>query len=86
MATERPSFRCGNVVVASGTFGRTPSVPDSAGELDPMGAGGSLTSEEPRPSTTAGRPRHYGRYLDAASSTTLSHMVVARTTVMAIRM
>jgi glycosyltransferase involved in cell wall biosynthesis len=42
--------------------------------------------EEPRPSTTAGRPRHHGRYRDAASSTTVSHMVVARTTIMAIRM
>jgi hypothetical protein len=42
--------------------------------------------QEPRPSTTAGGPRHHGRYLDAASSTTVSHMVVARTTIMAIRM
>jgi putative flavoprotein involved in K+ transport len=33
--TDGPSFRCGNVVVASGTFGRTPYVPDVAGQLDP---------------------------------------------------
>ena len=33
--SDGPSFRCANVVVASGTFGRTPSVPGFAGELDP---------------------------------------------------
>ena len=35
VATDGPSFRCDNVVVASGTFGRTPYVPDFAGALDP---------------------------------------------------
>ena len=35
VATDGPSFVCDNVVVASGTFGRTPYVPDFAGELDP---------------------------------------------------
>jgi hypothetical protein len=35
VATDGPAFRCDSVVVASGTFGRTPSVPDFAGELDP---------------------------------------------------
>jgi putative flavoprotein involved in K+ transport len=35
VATDGPSFRCDNVVVASGTFGRTPYVPDFADELDP---------------------------------------------------
>jgi putative flavoprotein involved in K+ transport len=35
VTTGGPSFVCDNVVVASGTFGRTPSVPDFAGELDP---------------------------------------------------
>ena len=35
VATDGPSFRCDNVVVASGTFGRTPYVPDFAGRLDP---------------------------------------------------
>ena len=35
VATDGPSFRCDNVVVASGTFGRTPSVPGFAGQLDP---------------------------------------------------
>jgi putative flavoprotein involved in K+ transport len=35
VTTDGPSFRCDNVVVASGTFGRTPSVPGFAGELDP---------------------------------------------------
>ena len=33
--SDGPSFRCDNVVVASGTFGRAPSVPGFAGELDP---------------------------------------------------
>ena len=32
---DGPSFRCDNVIVASGTFGRTPYVPGFAGELDP---------------------------------------------------
>jgi putative flavoprotein involved in K+ transport len=35
VATDGPSFRCDNVVVASGTFGRAPYVPGFAGELDP---------------------------------------------------
>jgi len=35
VATDGPSFRCDNVVIASGTFGRTPYVPGFAGELDP---------------------------------------------------
>ena len=35
VATDGPSFRCDNVVVASGTFGRTSYVPGFAGELDP---------------------------------------------------
>lgn len=35
VSTDGPSFRCDNVVVASGTFGRTPYVPDFAGLLDP---------------------------------------------------
>jgi putative flavoprotein involved in K+ transport len=35
VATDGPSFLCDNIVVASGTFGRTPYVPDFAGELDP---------------------------------------------------
>ena len=35
VATDGPSYRCDNLVVASGTFGRTPSVPDFAGQLDP---------------------------------------------------
>jgi putative flavoprotein involved in K+ transport len=33
--TDGSSYRCSNVVVATGTFGRTPSVPAFAGELDP---------------------------------------------------
>jgi putative flavoprotein involved in K+ transport len=33
--TNGPSFRCDDVVVASGTFGRSPYVPDFAGGLDP---------------------------------------------------
>jgi putative flavoprotein involved in K+ transport len=35
VATGGPSFVCDNVVIASGTFGRTPYVPDFTGELDP---------------------------------------------------
>ncbi|HTE65819.1 MAG TPA: NAD(P)-binding domain-containing protein [Candidatus Binatia bacterium] len=35
VTTDGPSLVCDNVVVASGTFGRTPHVPDFAGELDP---------------------------------------------------
>jgi putative flavoprotein involved in K+ transport len=35
VTTDGPSYLCDNVVVASGTFGRTPYVPDFAGELDP---------------------------------------------------
>ncbi|HET7516797.1 MAG TPA: NAD(P)/FAD-dependent oxidoreductase, partial [Actinomycetes bacterium] len=35
VTTDGPSFRCDNVVVASGTFGRTPYVPDFAGQLHP---------------------------------------------------
>jgi putative flavoprotein involved in K+ transport len=33
--TDGSSYRCDNVVVATGTFGRNPSVPAFAGELDP---------------------------------------------------
>ena len=33
--TDGSSYRCDNVVVATGTFGRTPNVPAFAGELDP---------------------------------------------------
>jgi putative flavoprotein involved in K+ transport len=35
VATDGPSYRCDNLVVASGTFGRPPSVPDFPGQLDP---------------------------------------------------
>ena len=35
VTTDGPSFLCDNVVVASGTFGRTPYVPGFAGQLDP---------------------------------------------------
>ncbi len=35
VTTDGPSFSCENVIVASGTFGRTPHVPDFAGQLDP---------------------------------------------------
>ncbi len=35
VSTDRSSLVCDNVVVASGTFGRAPSIPDVAGELDP---------------------------------------------------
>jgi putative flavoprotein involved in K+ transport len=35
VTTGGPTFVCDNVVVASGTFGRTPYIPDFAGELDP---------------------------------------------------
>jgi putative flavoprotein involved in K+ transport len=35
VVTDRSSFLCDNVVVASGSFGRTPHVPEFAGELDP---------------------------------------------------
>jgi putative flavoprotein involved in K+ transport len=34
VTTDGTSFMCDNVVVASGPFGRTPCVPDFAGELD----------------------------------------------------
>jgi putative flavoprotein involved in K+ transport len=33
--TDGSSYVCDNVIVATGTFGRTPSVPAFAGELDP---------------------------------------------------
>ena len=33
--TDGSSYTCDNVVVATGTFGRTPNVPAFAGELDP---------------------------------------------------
>ena len=33
--TDGSAYRCDNVVVATGTFGRTPRVPAFAGELDP---------------------------------------------------
>lgn len=35
VTTEREAFSCDNVVVATGTFGRTPRIPDLAAELDP---------------------------------------------------
>ncbi|WP_107771077.1 flavin-containing monooxygenase [Nocardioides sediminis] len=35
VTTDRGRFTCRNVVVATGTFGRTPNVPDLAGDLDP---------------------------------------------------
>ena len=35
VTTDRSSFVCDNVIVATGTFGRTPSVPALAGELAP---------------------------------------------------
>jgi putative flavoprotein involved in K+ transport len=35
VTTDGPSFLCDNVVVASGTFGRTPYVPGFAEQLDP---------------------------------------------------
>lgn len=35
VTTDRGRFTCRNVVVATGTFGRTASVPEVAGELDP---------------------------------------------------
>ncbi|MGH3362303.1 MAG: flavin-containing monooxygenase [Nocardioides sp.] len=34
VTTDRGRYRCENVVVATGTFGRTPNVPDVAGQLD----------------------------------------------------
>lgn len=34
VSTNRSTYECDNVVVASGSFGRTPYVPDFAGELD----------------------------------------------------
>ncbi len=33
--TDGSSYRCDNVVIATGTFGRSPNVPAFAGELDP---------------------------------------------------
>jgi putative flavoprotein involved in K+ transport len=35
VTTDRGRFTCRNVVVATGTFGRTPLVPDLAAEIDP---------------------------------------------------
>jgi putative flavoprotein involved in K+ transport len=35
VTTDRGRYRCDNVVVATGTFGRTPQVPAIAGQLDP---------------------------------------------------
>jgi putative flavoprotein involved in K+ transport len=35
VTTDRGEYRCQNVVACTGTFGRTPSVPDFASELDP---------------------------------------------------
>ncbi|UYM05646.1 flavin-containing monooxygenase [Solicola gregarius] len=35
VATDEGDYRCRNVVVATGTFGRTPDVPELATELDP---------------------------------------------------
>ncbi|WP_067434797.1 flavin-containing monooxygenase [Nocardioides jensenii] len=35
VTTQRATFTCDNVVVATGTFGRTPRLPDFADQLDP---------------------------------------------------
>jgi putative flavoprotein involved in K+ transport len=35
VTTNGPTFTCDNVVVATGTFGRTPNIPDFADSLDP---------------------------------------------------
>ena len=35
MTTDRGSWRCDNVVVATGTFGRTPDIPAVSAQLDP---------------------------------------------------
>jgi putative flavoprotein involved in K+ transport len=35
VATDRGTFTCRNVVVATGTFGRTPAIPSVAADLDP---------------------------------------------------
>ena len=35
VTTDRGTWLCDNVVVATGTFGRTPCVPDVAGQVDP---------------------------------------------------
>jgi putative flavoprotein involved in K+ transport len=35
VTTDRGRYRCANVVVATGTFGRTPSIPAVADQLDP---------------------------------------------------
>jgi putative flavoprotein involved in K+ transport len=35
VTTDQGRYRCANVVVATGTFGRTPSIPDVADQLDP---------------------------------------------------
>lgn len=35
VTTDLGTYRCRNVVVATGTFGRTPCVPELAGQLDP---------------------------------------------------
>jgi putative flavoprotein involved in K+ transport len=35
VTTKQGSFRCRNVVVCTGTFGRTPSIPEFAADLDP---------------------------------------------------
>ncbi|MBD8870569.1 flavin-containing monooxygenase [Nocardioides donggukensis] len=35
VSTSRDTYRCSNVVVATGSFGRTPSIPDLATRLDP---------------------------------------------------
>lgn len=35
VTTDRGAYRCRNVVVATGTFGRTPNIPSVAGDLDP---------------------------------------------------
>src|SRR5690606_33461682 len=34
-STDQGEIRCDNVVVCTGTFGRTPQIPDFARELDP---------------------------------------------------
>jgi putative flavoprotein involved in K+ transport len=35
VTTDRGAYRCRNVVIATGTFGRTPNIPSVAGDLDP---------------------------------------------------
>lgn len=53
--TDAGTYHCQNVVVATGTFGRTPRVPDFAGDLDP-GILQLHSSEYRRPSQLADGP------------------------------